>query len=136
MASQKTNQTSAPVDEFIAGIDDETRRADATALVDLMRAATGEAPAMWGSSIIGFGSCVNDSGATWMRLGFSPRAKQSSIYILAKPADWDARLERLGPHTMGKGCLYVKRLSDIDLDELREVVADGWAASRAAFADG
>src|SRR5690606_5243852 len=121
-------------DSFIAGIA-ENRRADAHALLELMRDATGVTPAMWGPSIIGFGACVTDNGATWMRLGFSPRAKQTSIYILTKPEDWDARLEQLGPHSMGKGCLYVKRLDDVDLDVLRELVVAGWAASQAAHVD-
>jgi hypothetical protein len=133
MAEPKTRKTGASVDAFIAGVADDTRRADAQRLVALMQDATGEPPAMWGPSIIGFGSCVNDAGVEWMRLGFSPRAGKTAIYILSKPADWDVRLEQLGRHETGKSCLYVKRLDDVDLDVLRDMVAAGWATSRAAM---
>ena len=89
MAAPKTTRTDADVHAFIDGVANATRRADAQQLVELMQDVTGEPPAMWGPTIIGFGSCRSGSGAAWMRIGFSPRAAKTSIYVLTKPERWD-----------------------------------------------
>jgi hypothetical protein len=139
MAESKTTRTDADVDTFLAGVADDTRRTDAHELVDLMRDVTGVEPAMWGSSIVGFGSCRTVTAAgragTWPRIGFSPRARNLAIYVMDHPDEYGALLDQLGKHSTGKACLYVTRLDDVDEAVLREIVAGSWAASRAAHAD-
>jgi hypothetical protein len=126
--ANKTTQNDNDVEAFIQRVEDERKREDSRALIDLMREATGEVPVMWGETIIGFGSYhyVYESGreGDWMRVGFSPRKANLVIYGLGALPDRDARLAKLGKHTTGKDCVYVKRLSDIDLAVLREMVRD------------
>lgn len=135
MAENKTKQTAAGVPAFLAGIEDERRRADAKALCALMQELTGEAPAMWGSSMIGFGThhYVYESGreGDTFVVGFSPRKAAIVLYLNDGFEGREALLARLGKHTTGKGCLYVKRLTDIDEGVLRELVADSAAKVRA-----
>jgi hypothetical protein len=94
--------------------------------MDLMREATKESPAMWGSSIVGFGSYhyQYDSGreGDFMRVGLSPRAQNMSIYIIPGFDELSEQLSKLGKHKIGKSCLYIKRLSDIDLTVLKDIV--------------
>jgi Domain of unknown function (DU1801) len=109
--------TGADVEEFLAAIPDADRQADARTLVSLLSDITGEAPAMWGTSIV----------------GFSPRKANLVIYLISGFADRHHRLlARLGPHVTGKGCLYVKRLTDIDVDVLRELVDQSIRVRRSA----
>ena len=126
MAEPKTRKTKASVSRFLAGIEDPQRRADAKALNRIMREATGERPVMWGESIVGFGSYhyVYASGreGDWMLSGYSPRKSNLVVYVMAGFSRYGALLERLGKHKTGKACLYLKRLSDVDLDVLRELV--------------
>ncbi|MDX1460493.1 MAG: DUF1801 domain-containing protein [Xanthomonadales bacterium] len=130
----KTRADDADVAAFISRSGDEDRQADCHTLVDLFSDITGEPPRMWGSSIIGFGSYhyVYESGkeGDWPLVGFSPRARNFSIYIMSGFEAFDALLERLGKHKTGKSCLYVNRVSDIDLDALREMAARSVAALR------
>ncbi len=132
MAENKTKATSASVAAFVAGIEDEGKRRDAKALIDLMRRVTGEKPKMWGPSIIGFGTCRYryESGreGDMPLLGFSPRKAALVLYgAIGFPGSPDL-LSRLGKHTTGKGCLYVKRMSDIDADVLKELIEGSVAA--------
>jgi Domain of unknown function (DU1801) len=125
--SQKTQPTSADVEEFLAGVPDERRRADARALCALLADVTGEPPVLWGSSIVGFGSYHYryESGheGTSALVGFSPRKTSLVLYLIGGFEDRHGKLlERLGPHKTGKGCLYLKRLADVDRDVLRELV--------------
>ena len=126
MAEPKTKPTSASVHSFIAGIANEEQRRDARTLVGLMRKVTGSPPKMWGPSIVGFGRYRYryDSGreGEWMLTGFSPRKRELSIYIMSGFDGQATRLSRLGRHRTGKSCLYVKRLSEVDLDVLEELV--------------
>jgi hypothetical protein len=117
----------ADVEAFLAAIPDDTRRADARALCALMAEATGEPARMWGSSIVGFGSYhyryesgrEGDSALA----SFSPRKQASVVYLAGYFEGRDAELiERLGPVKTGKGCVYIKRLGDVDRDALRELV--------------
>ena len=118
MAENKTKPTGVSVKAFIDALTDDTRRRDAQALVKLMQAATGEKPAMWGPAIIGFGSqhYVYDSGreGDMPVIGFSPRKAATVIYGALGFAGAVPLLERLGPHSTGKGCLYIKRLAGVD----------------------
>jgi len=125
MAENKTKPTKVSVASYIAALPDESKRADAKKLVKLMQAATGEKPAMWGPSIIGFGSVhyVYESGreGDMPLLGFSPRKPALVLYGVARSAQ--SLLPRLGKHTTGKGCLYIKKLADVDLKVLEKMIS-------------
>jgi len=115
MADNKTKPTKLSVSAFIDAITDQSRRSDAKALVKLLQKAAGEKPKMWGPSIIGFGSYhyVYDSGreGDMPVVAFSPRKAATVLYGLS---DAEALLPKLGKHTRGKGCLYIKKLADVD----------------------
>jgi hypothetical protein len=121
----KTKTTKASVAGFIAALPEETKRADAKTLIKMMQAATGEKPAMWGPSIVGFGTVhyVYDSGreGDMPLLGFSPRKPALVIYGVARTAE--AMLGKLGKYTTGKGCLYIKKLADVDVKVLEKMIA-------------
>ena len=124
MADNKTKPTKISVAAFIDSITDQSRRADAKALVKLMQKAAGEKPAMWGPSIIGFGShhYVYDSGreGDMPVVAFSPRKAATVLYGLSSA---EALLPKLGKHTRGKGCVYIKKLADIDQKVLETMAA-------------
>jgi len=138
MADNKTKPTSASVAAFIDALTDESRRADAKALVTLMRNATGEKPKLWGPTIVGFGSChyVYESGreGDMPLVGFSPRKAATVLYIMRGFSGSDALLTRLGKHTTGGGCLYVRRLADLDRKVLEEIVVKSVAATKKKYA--
>jgi hypothetical protein len=135
MADNKTKPTKLNVAAFIDALTDLTRRADAKALVRLMRNAAGEKPKMWGPSIIGFGSYhyKYDSGreGDMPLIGFSPRKAATVLYITAGLRDSGALLAKLGKHTTGKGCLYINKLADVDQKVLEALVVKSVAAMRA-----
>jgi hypothetical protein len=135
MAENKTKPTALSVTAFIDAIADSTQRADAKALVKLMQAAAGEKPKMWGPSIIGFGSYhyKYDSGREGDAplIGFSPRKSANVLYGVIGHGDAKALLEKLGKHTTGKGCLYIKKLADVDQQVLEGMIAKSLAAMRA-----
>lgn len=126
MAELKTKPTAASVDDFLEGIADEARREDCRVLVKLMKKATKSEATMWGPSIVGFGSyhyksksgCEGD----WFLTGFSPRKNELSVYIMAGFTNYDDLMARLGKHKTGKSCLYIKRLADVDLDVLSQLI--------------
>jgi len=135
MAENKTKPTQVSVAAFIDAITDQTRRADAKALVKLMQSASGEKPRMWGPSIIGFGSChyKYDSGrqGDMPLIGFSPRKAANVLYGAIGFNGAEALLAKLGKHTTGKGCLYIKKLADVDSGVLEALVVKSAAAKRA-----
>jgi len=124
----KTAPTAVSVADFLGAITEPERRADCDVLVKLMQSATGEKATMWGPSIVGFGAYhyVYDSGRSGdsALVAFSPRKGDISIYIVNGLEAYAAQLARLGKHKTGKVCLYVKRLADIDLAVLKEIVDD------------
>jgi hypothetical protein len=130
VAELKTVRTEASVDDFLAGVADQRRRTDAQAVCALMTEVTGERPAMWGDSIVGFGTYHyrNRSGqqADWPAVGLSPRKTSLTVYLSAGFEGITDLLERLGPHSLGKSCLYIKRLSDIDQDVLRSLITSAY----------
>lgn len=132
MAETKTRPTGASVDAFLEGVAHPVRRADGKALRATMERVSGEPAAMWGPSIIGFGSCHYryDSGheGDMPRIGFSPRKASLVLYVGGFP-DYPALLARLGKHTSSKACLYVNKLADVDLDVLEEIVRRSWDAA-------
>jgi hypothetical protein len=121
----KTKQTDASVEEYIANIADETRRADCTALAKLMSGVTRKPPKMWGSSIVGFGSYryryASGREGEMCLAGFSSRKADLTIYVIT--AGQQALLKKLGKHKVSKACLYIKRLADVDVKVLRQLVA-------------
>jgi hypothetical protein len=135
MAENKTKPTTLSVAAFIDSLPDETKRADAKALVKLMQNATGEKPKMWGPSIIGFGSYhyTYESGreGDMPLAGFSPRKAATVIYGTSGLNDTEALLTKLGKHTTGKGCLYIKKLADVDQKVLEALVVKSAAAKLA-----
>jgi hypothetical protein len=136
MAENKTKQTELSVSAFINALPDQTKRSDAKALVKLMQNVTGEKPKMWGPSIVGFGSChyVYESGreGDMPIAGFSPRKAAMVLYGLAGLFEGaEALFAKLGKHTTGKGCLYIKKLADVDQKVLEALVTQSVAATRA-----
>lgn len=127
MADQKTKPSEVSVETFLQNVKDETARDDCALLIRLMKKVTGSAPKMWGSSIIGFGQYhyTYDSGHEGFSCltGFSPRKQNISLYIMPGLEAHSELLEKLGKHKAGKGCLYIKKLSDIDVAILEKLVA-------------
>lgn len=126
MAELKTQKNDASVTDFLNGVD-EKRREDCFALVELMEEVTGAAAQMWGTSIVGFGSYhykyASGKEGDWMLVGFSPRKQNLTLYIMSGFEEYDGLLAKLGKHSTGKSCLYIKRLADVDMDVLRQLVA-------------
>ena len=141
MAEQKTRAGTRDVAAFLAAIEDEAKRADALALVSLMAEVSGEPAVLWGT-MVGFGQYhyryeTGHEGDSFL-VGFAPRKAKFSIYLMGTylsdvAEKREALLARLGKHRMGKACLYVKRLSDVDLDVLRELAAISVVALKRAY---
>lgn len=137
MAETKTKATQMRVADFIQAAPDAVRRDDAKALVALMARVTGEEPVMWGPSIIGFGSYHYryESGheGDACRLGFSPRKAELVLYVLNGSPGQAVQLARLGRHRTGKSCLYIKRLADVDMAVLEDLLRDQLAHMDARY---
>lgn len=133
MAENKTQPTDASVDDFLDEATPARRRDDGKALAEIFREVTGTEPVMWGPSIVGYGSYRYASPSNprnqgeWMKTGFSPRKAQLSIYGIKDLPEGAALLPELGTFTEGAGCVYVKKLDDIDLGVLRRLIAIAWA---------
>ena len=131
MAELKTQKNDADVEAFLDGIENAKRREDCRTVVALMADVTGEPPAMWGDSIIGFGSYhyryPTGREGDWMATGVSPRKQSLTVYIQTGFDRHAELMERLGRFTTGKSCLYVKRLEDIDTDVLGDLIRDSYA---------
>ena len=135
MAELKTKENDQSVDAFLATVEDPRKRQDCYALIDLMQAAVGEGPRMWGDAIVGFGryryTYATGRTGEWPLVAFSPRKQNLTLYIMAGFEQYDDLLARLGKHTTGKSCLYVKRLSDLDMQVLETLVQASVAHMRA-----
>lgn len=126
MAENKTQFNDASVTDFLDGISDERKRRDSYAILEMMRAITGEEPQMYGASIVGFGQyhykyATGREGDMPM-VAFSPRKQNLTLYIMSGFDEFDAMQARLGKHKVGKSCLYINKLSDVDEDVLREMI--------------
>jgi hypothetical protein len=134
MAENKTKETDASVESYLSAIPDEARRKDCEALAKLMAKATKHPPKMWGSSIVGFGSYhyKYESGreGDMCLVGFSSRKSDISVYGLMAAPSHEELIPKLGRHKAGKGCLYLKSLSDIDLKVLEKLIADAATAKK------
>lgn len=128
----KTVPTDADVEAFIDAVPKPVRRRDAQTLLELMERVTGEKPVMWGPSIVGFGAYhyVYASGreGDWPAIAFAPRSAASTVYIADGFEGRDELLGRLGPHSTGVSCLYLKKLDDVDLDVLEELLRRSYAS--------
>lgn len=133
MGEPKTAPTDASVDDFLQAATPARRREDGLRLAEIFREVTGTDPVMWGPSIVGYGSYRYVSPANprtrgnWPKTGFSPRKAQLSLYGLKDLPEGAALLPALGNFTEGAGCVYVKKLDDIDLDVLRRLIAIAWS---------
>lgn len=127
LAVIKTKPTIASVEEFINNVKDEQQRKDSFVLLEMMKRATGEEPVLWSNSLIGFGNKRYKSPATgrevdWLRIGFSPRKANLSLYLMVDIKQQAATLKKLGKHKTGAGCLYINKLSDIDIKVLQGMI--------------
>jgi hypothetical protein len=130
MAENKTTPNDQSVEQFLNAIADERKRKDSFTILELMKQVTGMEPKMWGSSIVGFGSYhyKYESGreGDMMLVGFSPRKQNLTIYNMGSFQQNDDLLQKLGKHSFGKGCLYIKRLDDVDLPTLKSLIEESF----------
>ncbi len=135
MTTNKTKPTDVSVASFVNALGEPAKRSDAKALIGLMKRATGEKPKMWGTSIIGFGTChyTYESGreGDTVLVGFSPRKPALVLYGVTGATSAQTLLAKLGKHTTGKGCLYIKKLADVDQEVLEELILKAVAEKRA-----
>lgn len=137
MAEVKTQENGSSVSDFIAQVPHPTRRADAETLCTLMSKLSGEPPQMWGSSIVGFGrydyTYASGHSGSWARIGFSPRKTSLSVYIMPGFEDHSDLLKRLGKHRIGKSCLYINKLADVDMEILSQLISRAVAEMKARY---
>lgn len=126
MSALKTVPNDQSVDAFLASIDDSRKQEDCRTLVAMMKEATGAPARMWGDAIVGFGlyqyKYASGRAGEWFLTGFSPRKQALTLYIMSGFDEYDELMAALGKHSTGKSCLYVKRLADVDMAVLHELV--------------
>ncbi|MGH8924652.1 MAG: DUF1801 domain-containing protein [Acidimicrobiia bacterium] len=131
MTELKTKPTMISVKDFIDGIEDTQQRQDSKRLLSMMKRATGENPKLWGSKIVGFGEYhykyASGREGDWFRIGFAPRKKQMTLYVMSGFVGFEALLSQLGKHSLGKGCLYLKNLDSVDEKVLVELMEQSLA---------
>ena len=131
MGEIKTHRTGASIDTIIGEIADDARREDCLVLLGLMQRATGAAPEVWSSGLIGFGTYhykyASGQEGDWFPVGFASRKAAITVYLGVNLEGADGLLGKLGTHKTGRGCIYIKRLADVDLAVLEELVADSYA---------
>lgn len=137
MAEPKTQPTEQDVQQFLDAIEDPQRRSDSLAMDRIMREVSGEPPQMWGPSIVGYGRYHYryDSGreGDWMATGFSPRKNALTLYIMSGFSRYEELMNELGKYSTGKSCLYVKKLEDVDLAVLKQLIAQSLAYIRERY---
>lgn len=128
MAEPKTQKTNASVEAFLESIPNEQTRADCFEIVKMMKQAAKAEPAMWGSSIVGFGeytlTYANGSQLPWPLIAFSPRKQNITLYIDPNTENYESLLKKLGKHSTSKVCLYIKKLADIDRKVLKDIITN------------
>ena len=126
----KTRESDASVEGFLNSIENKERREDGFRVLEMFTRLTGEAPKMWGPAIIGFGSTMlrypDGRELDWMAIAFSPRKQNLTLYVLTGTEKQKKLFEKLGKHSTSVSCLYIKRLSDVDLKVLEKVIADAY----------
>lgn len=138
MTELKTKKTTGSVRTFINSVKEPQKRADAKVLLKLFKEITKETPTMWGASIVGFGqyhykSERSSQQGDWPLVGFSPRKQNLTLYVMPGLTDMKALLKKLGKHTTSIGCLYIKRLSDVNLDVLKVVIKKGYGVMKKKY---
>jgi hypothetical protein len=127
MAELKTQPNEQNVEDFLNTVENVTKRQDSFTILELMKKETGEEPIMWGDSIVGFGTYkykyASGREGEWLVTGFSPRKQNLTLYIMSGFDEYDNLLNKLGKHSTGKSCLYIKKMEDVDQDVLRELVS-------------
>ena len=133
MAELKTRVNDQSVTAFLDKVVDDQRRQDCYTILEMMKNATGAEPKMWGDSIVGFGSYhykyATGREADWLLIGFSPRKQNLTLYFMTGFTDYESILGRLGKFTTGKGCLYIKKLDDVNLAALQELITQSVQAN-------
>lgn len=126
MAELKTKMNDASVQAFLEGVEPESRRQDCFRVMGIMKEISGEAPKMWGDSIVGFGQnhykYASGREGDWFQIGFSPRKQNLTLYVMTGYEGYEDLLERLGKYKTGVSCLYLKRLDDVDESVLKEIL--------------
>lgn len=126
MSENKTKPTDLSVDQFLAAIENDRRRNDAATVCHLMQDVTGEKPVMWGPTMVGFGTYhykyASGREGDWFLAGFAPRKANLVVHIMSGFKQHDALMKKLGKHKTGSSCLYINKLTDVDMDVLRELV--------------
>ena len=126
MAELKTKRNKGNVEAFLNSVPDEKKRQDSFMVMELMKQVTGKEPEMWGDSIVGFGSYhykyASGREGDWFITGFSPRKQNLTLYIMSGFDEYDQLLNKLGKHSTGKSCLYIKKIEDVDVGVLKELV--------------
>ncbi|WP_417704237.1 DUF1801 domain-containing protein [Rheinheimera aquimaris] len=137
MAELKTKATDASIEEYVESRANEEQKADCENLMVLLKRVTKEMPQMWGASIVGYGlyKYTYESGRTgeMCRTGFAIRGKELVVYLIVEGAEQEALLKQLGKHKMGKSCLHIKRLADIDVKILEQLVIGSLAQLKARY---
>ncbi len=130
MTKNKTQPTKMTVSTFLNAIEDEDRRRDCKTIARLLKEVSGKRPVMWGTSIIGYGQYhykyASGREGDSFRIGFAPRKQDITIYIMPGYTDFGHILAKLGKHKKGKSCLYIKRLSDVNMAVLERLLKAGW----------
>ena len=126
MSQNKTQKTKASVAQFLNAVEDKQQRADSKALDKMMKAVVGRKGAMWGESIVGFGDIelkyASGRELEWFKIGYSPRKGKMSLYLWSTSPKLDKLLDKLGKHKRSKGCLYINKLADVDVDVLQKIL--------------
>lgn len=131
----KTKVSEDSVEDFIGGVENETRRSDGFKLLDMYKNATKEEPKMWGSSMIGFGKYHYKSERSkqegdWPLAAFSPRKQSLTLYVMSELNDYNDLLKDLGKHKTSKACLYINKLADVDIDVLEKLIKRSYLDSK------
>jgi hypothetical protein len=129
----KTVPSETSVDNFIAVLDDVQQQKDSKTLVEIMQTISGEKPVLWGSSIVGFGTMhytyATGKEGDWMKIGFSPRKGKLSLYITGDASKYSNELDAMGKHKIGKGCIYISKLADVDIDKLSNIISKAYKSA-------
>jgi hypothetical protein len=130
MSTLKTRPTDQKPEDFLETVENQTRRSDGYQLLEIFKEVTREEPVMWGSSIVGFGAYTYENtrgkGFEWPKVGYSPRKRSLSIYITPGFEGFQELLDGLGKHRLGKGCLYINKLADVDVDVLKKIIGKAY----------
>ena len=134
MAEPKTKPNDQSVDDFLQALPDERKRRDSYVILEMMKRATGAQPRMWGGSMVGFGTrhyrYASGREGDWFVTGFSPRKQNLTLYLAYALDRYEALLKKLGKHKTGKGCLYLRRLSEVDLGVLETLIERSASSAR------